>query len=405
MRNLLILLLVLLLSSCSIPFTKKKTDQASARTEKGERVQESSEPKPGDIKLINGVEYIYAKNRRWHLAPYEPEYVWVRRDAYSPGLFESLSGKLANTTNKKEREELERRLAKLEEELRKKNSSPQVVYSPQVGSLPGVPYTASATAPTFNYPSPKMKRRVLVLPLTDQTNYRDEHLDELASKRLVSRLENTGTVVCVDPQSLNISGSPSTPETMKALNELYGIQALVKGSLDDVYVTTSRPDGKEDKEVSYAISKVVLEVFNTETGKVIRQLNARNPFFLTRERGEMSPERAKVKAIDLAIELVADDLLKALLTLDWHARIASIENEKVFINAGRLSGLEKGDILEVYSPGEQVVDKTTSLPLGRTKGSYKGELEVLETFGVDASLAKARKTASFAPTDLVYLKK
>ena len=119
----------------------------------------------------------------------------------------------------------------------------------------------------------------------------------------------------------------------------------------------------------------------------------------------MSSERAKVKAIELAIELVADDLLKTLLTMDWHARIASVENEKVFINAGKLSGLEKGDILEVYSPGEQIVDKTTNQPLGRTKGNYKGELEVVETFGIDASLTKAKKTMSFVPTDLVYLKR
>jgi hypothetical protein len=119
----------------------------------------------------------------------------------------------------------------------------------------------------------------------------------------------------------------------------------------------------------------------------------------------MSPEKAKVRAIDLAIELVAADLLKSLLNLDWHARIATIENNKIFLTAGRLSGLEKGDILEVYAPGAQIVDKTTKTPLGRAKGPYKGEIEVIETFGVDASWAKADKVSSFAPTDLVYLKK
>ena len=137
---------------------------------------------------------------------------------------------------------------------------------------------------------------------------------------------------------------------------------------------------------------------------MLRQLSARNPFFLSRENGDMSSEKAKVKAIDLAIELIADDLLSSLLSLDWHARIASVEADRVFLNAGRLSGLEKGDMLEVYSPGTQVIDKTTNLPLGRTKGSYKGDIEVVEVFGVDASWAKITKAASFAPTDLVYLK-
>jgi outer membrane protein assembly factor BamB len=250
-----------------------------------------------------------------------------------------------------------------------------------------------------------MKRRVLFLPLSDQSNYQDEHLNELATKRLMNRLENSGTIVCVDPLTTDIKGDPLTPQAMDRLNELYGIQAIIKGTLSDIYITTSRGDGRDEKEVSMAVSKVSLDVYNTETGSILRQISARNPFSLSRERGEMSPEKAKLKAIDLAIELLTDDLLKTILTLDWHARIARVDNEKVYVNAGRLSGLDKGDVLEVYAPGDRIVDKTTAQPLGRTKGSYKGELEVVEVFGVDASWGKAGKTVSFASTDLVYLKK
>jgi hypothetical protein len=404
MRNLLILLLVLALASCSIPFGKK-ADKTSGKPEKRDTIQESSEPKPGDVKLIDGVEYIFAKNRRWHYTPYEPEYIWVRKDQYSPGLFESITGKLlGGTSNKQEREELEKRIARLEDDLKKKGSSVQVAPQQGFSPMPGATFSYVG-APAFTFSSPKMKRRVLLLPLVDQTNYKEEHLEELTTKRLVARLENTGTIICVDPRSTDVVGDLSTPQAMKALNELYGVQAVVKGSLSDVYITTSRPQGKDGQEVSFALSKISLDIYNTETTKLLRQLSVRNPFALTREKGDMSPERAKIKAIDLAIELVADDLLKALLTLDWHARIATIENEKVFVNAGRLSGLEKGDILEVYAPGDQIIDKTTNIPLGRTRGNYKGEIEVFEVFGVDASWAKARKVASFAPTDLVYLKK
>ena len=209
----------------------------------------------------------------------------------------------------------------------------------------------------------------------------------------------------MDPNTINLSGDLSTPEAMKTLNELYGVQAVIKGTLSDVYTSSSKLEGREDKDVSFALSKISLDIYNTETGKLLRQLNARNPFFLSREGGDMAPEKAKVRAIDLAIELIADDLVKSLLTLDWHARVASVETDKVYINAGRLSGLEKGDVLEVYSPGVQVIDKSTNLPLGRTKGSYKGDVEVVEVFGVDACWARTAKAASFAPTDLVYLKK
>jgi hypothetical protein len=409
MRNLLILLLVLLMAACSMPFGKKKAEQPPQKTTKGERVDSGSEPKPGDIRLVDGIEYIYARNRRYNSLPSEPEYIWYRKDQYSPGLFETLKGGMAGG-DKKEKAELEKRLAKLESDLKTKGAGPQgqssqVVYAAQPGLLSGIPVGTLALSPSFTYPSPKMKRRILVLPLSDQTNYKDEHLNELATKRLITRLENSGVIICMEPRSIKDEDDFLTPQAMNDLNEIHGVQAVVGGTLSDVYISTSRADSRDEREVSMAACKISLDVYNTDTAKILRQLNARNPFSLSRERGDMSSERAKVKAIDLAIELLADDLLRVILGLDWHARIASINSDKIYLNAGQLSGLQKGDVLEIYSPGDQIIDKTTNLPLGKTKGNYKGELEVSEVFGVDASWGKAKKLASFAPTDLAYLKK
>lgn len=407
MRKLLALFLVLLLASCSLPFGKKPPKEAQpTKTEKGEVVTGTEQPKPGDVRLVNGIEYIYARNRRFQLTPYEPEYEWVRKDDYSAGLFDSMTDKLTGSSAaKKERAEMDTRMARLEERLKQRSTPAQGRPPAQQAGFQG-PYMVGRPGAVvgFTFPSPKMKRRVLVLPLVDQTNYKEEHLEELTTKRLLSRLEDTGTIIAVDLPSLELTGDPLKPEVMRSLYDLYGIEAVIKGTLSDVYSSTSKMDGKEDKEVSFALSKISLDIYNTETGKLLRQLSARNPFYLSKENGDLSSEKAKVRAIDLAIELMADDLLKTLLNLDWHARVASVENDRVYINAGRLSGLQKGDVLEVYAPGDAIVDKTTTLTLGRIKGAFKGEIEVMDVFGVDASWAKAGKDTSFGPTDLVYLK-
>ena len=410
MRKLLILLFLFTFASCSwMPFIGKKQAEAPVKTDKGEVVDTSGQPKPGDIKVVDGVEYIYAKNRKYQLTPYEPEYEWVRKDQYSPALVDSLADKVAaggSSASAKDRADLEARMAKLEADQKAGSASPQGAYPAQTAAVPNMAYLGVAPGTHFSYPSPKMKRRVVVLPLEDHTNYKDEHLEELTTKHLVSRLENSGAIIPIDLQTTAIKGDPSTPAAMKTLNELYGVQAVIKGNISDVYTSTSKVEGKEDRDVSFALSKISLDIYNTETGKLLRQLNARNPFFLSREGGDMAPEKAKVRAIDLAIELVAEDLLKTLLSLDWHARVASVDTGRVYINAGRLSGLEKGDVLEVYSPGVEVIDKSTNLPLGRTKGSYKGDVQVVEVFGVDACWATSgNPAASFSPTDLVYLKK
>ncbi|HAR96753.1 MAG TPA: hypothetical protein DCR97_12455 [Deltaproteobacteria bacterium] len=410
MRKLIVPFIVLSLTSCSyIPFMGKKDSTVQQKksepvkaVQKVEKIDES-EPKPGDIKVIDGVEYIYARNRRYMLTPYEPEYVWIRKDEYSPGMFEALAKNLSG--NEKERKQLEERIAKLEEDLKKKGIAPQIAYPAQIGMVPtGVGYPPAYTVP-FAFPSPKMRRRIVILLLEDRTNYKEEHFGELATRRLITRVENSGAILCIDPNTIRHTGALTDPQNMKILNELYGIQAVVKGAVSDTYVSTARADGKDDTETSFALSKIALTVYNTETGTVLRQLSGRNPVFLSREKGDMSPEKAKVKAIDLAVELLAEDLLKSILNLDWHARVASVETGRVYINAGRLSGLQKGDILEVYAPGREVVDPATNSPMGKTKGIFKGEVEVSELFGLDACWATPVKAASFSATDLVYLKK
>lgn len=406
----IILLAAVFLSSCSyLPFTKKKddatkTDQKKSVQKKATNIEEAKEPTPGDIKVIDGIEYIYARNRRYLLDSSEPENKWIRKDQYSPGIIESMISSVAGTS-KKEKTATEDRISKLEEELKKRNIAPQMGYPAQMGSLQmGIGYMPGTAPITFDYPSPKMKRRVIVLPADDRTNYKNEQLGDLATRRLITRLENTGVIICVDPATTNIQGSFTDPANIKTLNEVFGVQVVLKNVLSDVYTTTSKIEGKDENETSFAMSKLSIEVFDTDTGLMLKQLAGRNPISLSRERGELSPEKAKIKAIDLAIEMIADDLLRAVLSLDWHARIASIDEGKVYINAGRLSGLEKGKVLEVYTAGQKIVDSKTKVPLGTTKGTLKGELEVVELFGVDASWTQSKKGGSFSPADIVYIK-
>jgi general secretion pathway protein A len=54
-----------------------------ARTRKETREAEPEpelKAEPGDVRVVEGIEYIYAKNRRYLANPYEPMYVWIRSD-------------------------------------------------------------------------------------------------------------------------------------------------------------------------------------------------------------------------------------------------------------------------------------------------------------------------------------
>ena len=66
------LLLVSLLISCSTP-TGQKGPADAAKTEKGEKLRQAG-PVSGDVRLVNGVEYVYAHNPKFGVSPDEPEY-------------------------------------------------------------------------------------------------------------------------------------------------------------------------------------------------------------------------------------------------------------------------------------------------------------------------------------------
>ena len=118
------LLLVSFATSCSsMPFSEKKQLTASGselNTGKTASVEEPS-PEPGNVKAIDGVEFIYASNRRYMFTPYEPLYVWIKKDEYTPRMGENLLTR--NTEDEKHLRDLEERIKKLEEQLKKMDAS------------------------------------------------------------------------------------------------------------------------------------------------------------------------------------------------------------------------------------------------------------------------------------------
>jgi len=112
-------LLLSIVTCCALPPRQENSaDPGKAHADAGARVRL---PQPGDLKTVEGVEYIYGKNVRWPTMPGEPEYVWVRKDQYGSRAFDSLRDALAD---KKEMEELTGRIERLEREIKRLDNAP-----------------------------------------------------------------------------------------------------------------------------------------------------------------------------------------------------------------------------------------------------------------------------------------
>jgi hypothetical protein len=108
-------------------------------------------------------------------------------------------------------------------------------------------------------------------------------------------------------------------------------------------------------------------------------------------------------AIRNAVAQLVPDVVKAVDKLNWQGRIAKVVGNRIYVNAGKASGLIGGDILRVMAPGDDIYDPTTGAFLGRTPGQLKGTLEVIDFLGVDGAVAEIHTGGNFQENDVVQL--
>ncbi len=264
-------------------------------------------------------------------------------------------------------------------------------------------------APPSSFFSSGLKKKVVILDFDNRTTYREEKIGETVAKRLSDRLEATQRVVVLDQQAvaerLTKEGfkfnALMEPAAMKRAHQSLGAQAFTFGMVTDVSLLSSKASETSDEEVSYATAKVEIRLIDASTGNLLKTFIGRSPIFGTKETGEYNRSKAVLKAIEFSLDEIMDGFLRQIDLLEWSTTVAKVEGEDLYLNAGRLSGLRVGDVLEVYEPGKEIIHPTTQLSLGWTTGQLRGAVRVADLFGVDAAIAKVVQGQSFTVNDVV----
>jgi hypothetical protein len=231
----------------------------------------------------------------------------------------------------------------------------------------------------------ELKKKIVITHFDDRTPYADEMFGDWVSEKLIKEVnQRSQRILFVDYEMVRefleqrgiALKDLEMPKVLQLLNEVFGIHALIVGQLTGPYVFTTK--GEKDQEgTSSAIIKVEMKLIDTFSGKTLKTLSANNPIIATKERGSFSEEKAKLKAIDITIADLSRSLSKELDNVDWFCRIAKVEGEEVYINAGRLTGLKVGDVMEVFRSGGYEERK-----------EVKGKIQISVCFGIDASMGK-----------------
>jgi hypothetical protein len=174
----------------------------------------------------------------------------------------------------------------------------------------------------------------------------------------------------------------------------------VTGKIQDVLVGTGKQARTEE---AMAVTKMDVLLLDTETGNVIRSIKGENPIYTSRAVGESSQDKALFNAVTVSLQGVTDGIIRGLACLEWSTSVATVEGDKLYLNAGKSTGLKVGDELEIYNPGRQVKNPTTGVCLGRLPGTVQGKVKVSQLFGFDAAEAKIVSGGNITTGDLARL--
>jgi len=254
----------------------------------------------------------------------------------------------------------------------------------------------------------RLKYKVVLLEFEDNTKEERRNLGPIVTQALAKQLDESGTAVLVDEELVKKSLGQVEPHTLtefsslQRLRTLLGVQGVVKGSIKDVMVGTGRKDRADE---ALALTTIVAKLFDTESGNVVRSVTGENPLYSSHAVGEFSREKAVRNAVTVALAGVSEGIVRGLSGLEWATSVASVDKNKVYLNAGKPSGLKIGDVLDIYDPGKQVKHPITNVSLGMVPGRLKGKVKVGRFFGLDVSEAEMTSGGDIEVGDVVRLAK
>ena len=264
-----------------------------------------------------------------------------------------------------------------------------------------------------------VKKKVALLPFFNESPYGGRDLGVTATEELRRELTRSGQFI-IDPKLSRIFGSSKeiysgggvklVQMTRKAKST--GINFVVFGRVVDARIREKTDEiGVVRQTKSYSESKIEIRIYDVNSGKEIYTETIASyaddnsfRFFMSDRESKLEYRRNLLRyVVKVGIRKSIPRILSISAKLDWVGRVAKIVGTKIYINAGRSSGINIGDILRVVTEGVEIFDPETGAMIGTSKGELKGSIEIIDFVGPDASVAILHSGGSVHEGDFVQL--
>lgn len=264
----------------------------------------------------------------------------------------------------------------------------------------------------------EMKKRLVVLPFLDKDSLkRPESARKNAREAFINDLNLSEKFIVMDSEQLTVNPENYIKNDEYDLKRLAqdsqksGITSIVEGQIIDVRFK-KRADQiglLRDLEATYEVV-VRLRIQSVRSGQEIYHtvktvtLEDKN----TRVAERTSEDQVFLKNPELVEILIKDAFLdfsqqiqETMDEVTWEGRIAAIRGDKIYLNVGRISGVQVGDLLKVVEDSNEIYDPEVGYNLGKVQGRTKGTLEIISYFGNDGAVAIVHSGAGFKESDRV----
>jgi len=259
-----------------------------------------------------------------------------------------------------------------------------------------------------------LKRRIGVVDFQNKTTYGANRLGTSASDILITELAKSNRFIVVErdklehlmaEQKLGLSGAVD-PNTAAKMGKILGLNAIVTGAISQFGEQTEGSEYLITQSKNQVVKCTVdIRVVDVETGQV---LYADSGAGLARKHtgGVLGlgtragyDETLEGEALRAAIVKFVNNIIDQVSKKPWSCRVADVDGQSVYLNAGHDSGLPIGQKLTAYHIGRPIKDPASGLVIGNTEEKV-GELKVVRYFGDDGSVAEVSGGSSPAANDI-----
>ncbi|MGE3611403.1 MAG: hypothetical protein AB7I27_17555 [Bacteriovoracaceae bacterium] len=264
-----------------------------------------------------------------------------------------------------------------------------------------------------------IKKKVALLTFFNESPLGGEDLAITATEEFRRELSKSREFV-IDPEGENIFGTSKEIYAGGGIKlaqlsrkaKMSGVNIVIFGRVKEARIRQKSDEiGFVRKVKSLAETYVELKVFDVLANKElytetldgnISDDNLR--FYQSQTEDNLSYRQELLRySVKVAARKFVPNVVRIGSKLDWMGRVAKIIGTRIYINAGRNSGINLGDILKVITEGQEIYDPETGAMIGMSPGEVKGTLEVTDYFGADGAICILHSGGSVTEGDFVQL--